>query len=158
MQGSPAGRTWLFDPAAAHATVLAHRPPGSSAVTCVVYDAVWADVVGLLRWADAGARLDPARPVPVAAGTWWRLAAGCADLLRRLPGLCAELGEPWDVRGRPGEDGRPAGERMRRATARLAGLLCSPGPVPLRRLAGEVDALGAAAVAVLVESGLSGPR
>jgi hypothetical protein len=141
------GRRWLFDPDTAHATVLAHRPPGCSPVTCVVSDAAWADVVGLLRWADAGARA----PDPLAAGTWWRLATGCAELLHRLPGLCAELGEPWDVRGVPGEEELPAGERVARATERLAGLLRSPGPVPLRRLADEVDALGAAATGALVE-------
>jgi hypothetical protein len=143
------GRRWLFDPETAHATVLAHRPPGCSAMTCVVSDVVWADVVGLLRWADAGTRA----PGPLAAGTWWRLAAGCAELLRRLPGLCAELGEPWDVRGRPGEDELPAPERVALTTARLTRLLRSPRPVPLRRLATEVDALGAAAVGALVETG-----
>lgn len=143
------GHRWLFDPATAHATVLAHRPRGCSVVACVVSDAVWADVVALLRWADAGGRA----PAALAAGTWWRLAAGCADLLRRLPGLCAELGEPFGVDGLPGEDERPARERLARATARLAGLLRSPQPVPLRRLATEVDALGAAAVGVLVADG-----
>jgi hypothetical protein len=142
------GRRWLFDPASAHATVLAHRPPGCSAVTCVVSDAVWADVVVLLRWADAGTRA----PAPLAAGTWWRLASGCAELLRWLPAMCAELGEPWDVRGRPGEDELPVDERVTRATARLAGLLRSPHPVPLRRLASEVDALGAAATGALVQT------
>ncbi|MGY1771276.1 hypothetical protein [Blastococcus sp. SYSU D00813] len=143
------GRHWLFDPTTAHATVLAHRPPDCSAVTCVVSDAVWADVVALLRWADAGGRA----PAPLAAGTWWRLAAGCADLLRRLPGLCAELGEPFGVDGLPGEDERAARERVARATRRLTALLRSPHPVPLRRLATEVDALGAAATAVLVTDG-----
>ncbi|SEO45484.1 hypothetical protein [Trujillonella endophytica] len=146
------GRTWLFDPATAHATVLAHRPAGCTAVECVVSDAVWADVVGLLRWADAGTRV----PAPLAAGTWWRLATGCAALLRRLPGLCAELDEPWAVQGLPGEDERPAAERLIRATGRLAGLLSAPAPVPLRRLASAVDALGAAAIAVLVETGCAG--
>ncbi len=143
------GRHWLFDPATAHATVLAHRKPGCSAAACVVSDAVWADVVGLLRWADAGSRA----PAGLAPGTWWRLAAGCAKLLRRLPGLCAELGEPFDVTGLLGEDERPAAERVGRATARLTALLRSGAPVPLRRLATEVDALGAAATAVLVDAG-----
>ncbi|WP_409330702.1 hypothetical protein [Trujillonella humicola] len=140
------GHPWLFDPAAAHSTVLGHRPAGSSAVAAVVSDAAWADVVALLRWADAGTRA----PAPLAAGTWWRLAAGCAALLRRLPGLCAEVGEPYGVDGLPGEDGRPAGERVARATARLTSLLRSRQPVPLRRLASEVDALGAAATGMLV--------
>ena len=140
------GRRWLFDPATAHATVLAHRPPGCSVVTCVVSDAVWADVVGLLRWADAGSRA----PASLAPGTWWRLASACAELLRRMPGMCAELGEPWAVHGVPGEEELPAGERIARATARLTGLLHSPHPVPLRQLATEVDALGAAAIGALV--------
>ncbi|WP_029431973.1 hypothetical protein [Blastococcus sp. URHD0036] len=143
------GPRWLFDPAAARASVLAHRPPGCSAVTCVVSDAVWADVVALLRWADAGTRA----PAPLAAGTWWRLASGCAELLHRLPGMCAELGEPWGVQGRPGEDELSVERRLARATARLSGLLRSPHPVPLRRLATEVDALGAAAIGALVETG-----
>jgi hypothetical protein len=143
------GRRWLFDPVTAHATVLAHRPPGCSAMACVVSDAVWADVVALLRWADAGGRA----PAGLAAGTWWRLAAGCAELLRRLPGLCAELGEPFGVAGLLGEDERPGAERVARATARLTLLLRSPDPVPLRRLATEVDALGAAAIGALVEAG-----
>ncbi len=143
------GRPWLFDPSTARATVLARRPPGCPPVACVVSDAVWADVVGLLRWADAGVRA----PAPLAAGTWWRLAAGCAALLRRLPRLCAELGEPFDVVGLPGEDEWPAAERVARATARLTRLLRSRQPVPLRHLATEVDALGAAATAVLVDLG-----
>jgi hypothetical protein len=37
------------------------------------------------------------------------------------------------------------------AADRLAALLRAPGPLPLRRLAAEVDALGGAAVAALAE-------
>jgi hypothetical protein len=141
----PTLRSSLFSPAAAHGLVLAHRPPGASAVECVVSDSVWADVVVLLRWATAVPRDDGDR-----AGADWRLAARCAALLRALPGLCGELGEGWspvvaDVPDLPGE------VRLGRVADRLAGLLAARDPVPLGVLAGEVDALGAAAVAALAE-------
>src|SRR3954468_24226029 len=84
-------RGWLFDPTTARGLVLAHRPRHHSAMHCVVSDVVWQEVVALLRWATAdtggGARLG--------SGRWWGLGRGCADLLRRLPGLSDELGEPW---------------------------------------------------------------
>src|SRR5690348_7910831 len=83
--------TWLYDPPTTHRLVLAQRPAAPTAVSAVVSDAVWGDVVSLLRWADAGHRAAG----QLATGTWWRLAASCADLLRRLPGLCDELGQPW---------------------------------------------------------------
>ena len=84
-------RRLLFDPGATRDLVLARRPLPRSAVACVVSDVVWTEVVRLLRWAAAGTQGAP----NLQSGTWWRLAAGCADLLRRLPGLSAELGEGW---------------------------------------------------------------
>jgi hypothetical protein len=141
-------RRALFDPATAHRLVLAHRPPVRSAVDCVVSDLVWGDVVRLLRWATAWtggtAALD--------SGRWWRLAASCADLLRRLPLLSDELDEPWDGAVpdvRPGEDSAIA--RISAATDRLARLLRTSEPVTLHRLAAHVDALGAAAIGALAE-------
>ncbi|MGY1602310.1 hypothetical protein [Geodermatophilus sp. SYSU D00815] len=140
-------RRTLFDPAAAHGLVLAHRPPAPSAVQGVVSDVVWGDVVRLLRWATAA-------PAPeLAAGTWWRLAAGCADFLRRYPGLSAEVGEPWDA-GPPPELAGSGADRVAAAADRLAARLRAPGPLPLHVLAAEVDALGAAAVSALAERSL----
>jgi hypothetical protein len=132
--------------------VLAHRPRDHSAVHCVVSDVVWQEVVGLLRWAAAdtggASRLDP--------GRWWRLAAGCADLLRRLPGLSDELGEPWraaDLHATAVSSGsRPSGTARVTATAgRLTRLLRSPEPLPLAALAAQIDALGAAAISALAD-------
>lgn len=140
-------RQWLFDPVGAHRVVLARRPTDCSPLTCVVSDAVWHEVVQLLRWSAAttsSAGVDEAR--------WWRLAAGCADLLRRLPALCDELGEPWDRSAPPDDAELPGTARVARATRRLAGLLRSSGPVPLRRLAGDIDALGAAAISALTQT------
>jgi hypothetical protein len=141
-------RIRLFDPQAAHSLVLARRPPSRSAVACVVSDVVWHEVVVLLRWAAAGTGGTP----DLDAGRWWRLAAGCADLLRRLPALSDELAEPWQDVG-PAEV--PAGsgrERVERVADRLWRLLRSPGPLPLAVLATEVDALGAAAISALAET------
>jgi hypothetical protein len=141
-------RSWLFDPETTSGLVLGHRPSEPSALRCVVSDVVWHDVVALLRWATAGtggaAGLD--------SGRWWRLAAGCAELLRRLPGLSDELGEPW----RPvlPVDATPEGSAVARVEAvahRLARLLRSRAPLPLRVVAAEVDALGAAAINALAE-------
>ena len=140
-------RQWLFDPADAHRIVLARRPPDPSPVTCVVSDAVWHDVVHLLRWSAAttsSAGVDAAR--------WWRLAAGCADLLRRLPTLCDELGEPWHRTAPPDDADLPGTTRVTLASGRLAALLRADGPVPLRRLAADVDALGAAAISALAQT------
>src|SRR4051812_28636200 len=128
-------RQWLYDPQDAHRLVLARRPPHPSAVTCVVSDAVWQEVVRLLRWSAAttsSAEVDAAR--------WWRLAGGCADLLRRLPALCDEVGEPWGPTAPADDPGLPGTVRVARTTRRLAGLLRAPEPVPLRYLAGEIDA------------------
>lgn len=141
---------WLFDPTTARELVLARRPGGRLVpVRCVVSDVVWGDVVRLLRWASAATHGDPA----LAAGTWWRLAASCADLLRRLPGLSDELAEPWalDVEVSLPPDLSPT-DRIEAAAGRLAALLLGHEPVPLRRLAAEVDALGAAAVSAVADT------
>ncbi len=140
-------RQELFDPARAHLLVLAHRPPIASAVHCVVSDVVWHDVVRLLRWAAADTEGAP----DLEPGRWWRLAASCADLLRRLPALSDELGEPWSPAAEPPEPGLDGAARVGLAADRLLGLLRSTGPVPLQRLAGEVDALGAAAISALAD-------
>ena len=140
-------RRWLYDPTTTHQWVLAHRPTGS-VVSVVVSDLVWDDVVRLLRWADAGTR--SRIHGDLAAGTWWRLAASCADLLRRLPGLCAELGEDWSIPAAP-DDGPTGRARVALVAARLGDRLRDGRPIPLAVLAGEVDALGAAALGALVE-------
>src|SRR4051794_1748772 len=141
-------RNSLFDPAASHDLVLARRPPVPTAVQGVVSDVVWSEVVGLLRWATA----DTGGSTALQPGTWWRLAVGCADFLRRSPGLSAEIDEPWDVdspREPPaGDDGA---DRIAAVAERLAALLRSAEPPPLRVLAAEVDALGAAAITALAE-------
>jgi hypothetical protein len=144
-------RTWLYDPSATRDLVLAHRSATTSVVSVVVSDLVWGDVVRLLRWADAGLRGDG----HVESGTWWRLAASCADLLRRLPGLAAELGEPWHLPPAPDDD-RPSGrEQVAHVAERLAARLASGRPLLLATLAAEVDALGAAAIGALAEGWVS---
>ncbi|MCW2705596.1 MAG: hypothetical protein JWQ37_3591 [Blastococcus sp.] len=140
-------RQRLFDPEGAHGLVLARRPPGCSAVTCVVSDVVWHEVVHLLRWSAA-----TPGSAGVDAGRWWRLAAGCADLLRRLPALCDEVGEPWGFTAPADDPELPGTTRVALVTGRLAALLRARNPVPLRRLAGEVDALGAASISALAQS------
>ncbi|HZB18578.1 MAG TPA: hypothetical protein VE463_01970 [Blastococcus sp.] len=141
-------RRWLFDPPTAHRLVLARRPVPWSAVTGVVSDVVWTDVVRLLRWAtaDAGGRTE------LAAGRWWRLAAACADLHRRLPALVDEVDEPWQGDDPAAEAETLDGEtRVARAAARLTALLLSDRPVPLQTVAAEIDALGAAAISAFAE-------
>ena len=91
-------------------------------MSVVVSDVVWADVVGLLRWADAGTR----GAGQLESGTWWRLAAGCADLLRRLPGLSAEIGEPWSIPPATDGDGPTGRARVAVVADRLAWALRSP--------------------------------
>jgi hypothetical protein len=140
-------RLWLFDPTTTRRLVLAHRPAEPSAMTCVVSDLVWQDVVRLLRWASA----DTGRAAKLEAGRWWRLAAGCADLLRRLPALSDELSEPWRPSSPPVDYDGPAAARVQAAVARLTRLLRAPDPLPLRALAFEIDALGAAAIGTLAE-------
>jgi hypothetical protein len=141
-------RTRLFDPQAAHGLVLARRPPSRSAVACVVSDVVWHDVVVLLRWAAAGTHGAP----ELEAGRMWRLATGCADLLRRLPGLSDELEEPWQPVD-AAADAVPAGAGgVEQVALRLERLLRSPAPLPLAVLAVEIDALGAAAIGALADS------
>ena len=140
-------RQRLFDPKGAHRLVLARRPPESSVVTAVVSDVVWQEVVSLLRWSAA-----TTGSADVDAGRWWRLAAGCADLLRRLPALCDELGEPWDRTAPPDDADLPGTTRVALATGRLAALLRAEGPVALCRLAEDVDALGAAAISSLAQT------
>ncbi len=139
-------RHWLYDPATTQRLVLGHRPAGS-VVSVVVSDVVWGDVVRLLRWADAGIRTDG----DLAVGTWWRLAASCADLLRRLPGLCAELGEAWSIPATSDDDATGGRVRVALVAARLGVELRDGRPLALAALAGEVDALGAAAISALVE-------
>lgn len=144
-------RRRLFDPTTAHRLVLARRPFPRSAVADVVSDVVWHDVVRLLRWATAGT----GGLNELESGRWWRLAAGCADLLRRLPGLSDELDEDWQP-DPPTEAGQvaddPRGEaRVLRIAERLAALLRTGEPVSLQRLAVEVDELGAAAIGALAE-------
>jgi hypothetical protein len=140
---------WLYDPAVGGVLVRAHRPASSGAMTCVVSDVVWTDVLQLLRWADAALRAGP----DLLPGTAWRTAAAAAALLRRMPGLCAELGVDWPGPARdPERAGIPARERVRAAAARLSARLRATGRVTsLPDLAGDVDALGAAATALLAE-------
>src|SRR3954447_5399889 len=126
-------RRWLYDPQDAHRFVLGRRPPDPDVVACVVSDAVWHQVIHLRRWSAA-----TTSSASVDAGRWWRLAAGCADLLRRLPGLCDELGDPWGPRAPADEAGLPGTVRVAFSTIRLARLLRTAEPVPLRELAGEV--------------------
>jgi hypothetical protein len=142
-------RTWLFDPSTAHRIVLARRPVPRSAVSGVVSDVVWTDVVRLLRWAtaDAGGRTE------LETGRLWRLAAACADLHRRLPALVDEAGEPWsgDDAVPPELDELDAEARLGRVAGRLTALLLSDEPVPLQLVAAEIDALGSAALSAFAE-------
>jgi hypothetical protein len=141
-------RRRLFDPGTAHGLVLARRPPSHSAVADVVSDVVWNEVVVLLRWAAAGTGGDP----EIEAGRWWRLAAGCADLLRRLPGLMDELDEPWHTTEPVDSPETTGAARVEQVCRRLWLLLRSPSPPSLAVLAAEIDALGAAAVGALAEA------
>ncbi len=146
-------RRRLFDPTTAHRLVLARRPATRSAVPCVVSDVVWHDVVRLLRWATA----DTGGRTGLDSGRWWQLAACCADLLRRLPGLSDELGEPWQ-RGLPDDEGQEsdgdAADRVERIAEGLTDLLRSGDPVALADLAVRIDALGAAAISALAEQSM----
>ncbi len=148
---------WLYDPAGVDQLVRARRPvvPSRSVVGDVVSDVVWSSVVPLLRWSDA-ALVGPPAVLEHAA---WQVAAGAAELLRRLPGLSDELGEPL-VPQAPAVDGiQQPGARLVAATEVLAGWLRGPEVVTLQQVADRVDRLGAAAVALLAAradwSGLS---
>src|SRR4051812_45384895 len=122
-------RASLFDPTASHDLVLARRPPVPTAVQGVVSDVVWGEVVRLLRWAAADTGGSPG----LQTGTWWRLAAGCAEFLRRYPGLSAEIEEPWDVVALPNPPATAAGAaRVAAAAPRLAALLRPARPPPPR--------------------------
>lgn len=139
---------WLYDPAGSAAVVRAHRPAGGGAATCVVSDALWGDVLSLVRWAYAALT----GPAGLRAGTAWRTAAASAALLHRLPALCDELGECWVVPAVEPSTGGPAAARLRRSTDRLAVRLRTSGDrTPLCVLAAEVDEVGAAAVALLAK-------
>src|SRR4051794_18129472 len=141
-------RASLFDPTASHDLVLARRPHVPTAVQGVVSDVVWGEVVRLLRWAAADTGGSPG----LQTGTWWRLAAGCAEFLRRDPGLSAEIDEPWDDVALPDPPATAAGAaRVAAAAGLLAERLRSAEPLPLRVLAADVDALGAAAIGALTE-------
>jgi hypothetical protein len=125
-------------------------------VTCVVSDVVWHEVIHLLRWSAA-----TTGSAGVDAGRWWRLAGGCADLLGRLPSLCDEVGEPWGLAAPADDPELPGTTRVALTSDRLVALLSTRDPVPLRWLAGEVDALGAAAISALAQTSswaLPGPR
>jgi hypothetical protein len=140
-------RQWLFDPVDTRRLVLARRPAGCSVVTAVVSDVVWQEVVRLLRWALAGTDSAPG----LDAGRWWRLAAACAGLLREMPALCDELGEPWSPDGAHDDPGVTGTARVELVAGRLALLLRSQATTTLRQVAAEVDALGAAAVSALTQ-------
>jgi hypothetical protein len=150
-------RPWLYDPLLGGVLVRGHRPPAAGAASSVVSDVVWSQVLGVLRWAEATLTCR----VELAGGSAWRTAAASAALLRTLPGLCSEVGVAWaGAVGEPGAAPMAARERLRTAADRLALRLCSPDgrddrpvvlAVVLRELAGEVDEVGAAAIAVLAE-------
>ncbi|WP_299952629.1 hypothetical protein [uncultured Modestobacter sp.] len=146
-------RPWLYDPSAGDLLVRAHRPPSAGAAADVVSDAVWRDVLRLVRWAAATLDCAPG----LLAGTAWRTAATSAALLRRLPGLCVAAGLAWPgVPVGPGDADDSGRARLRTATDRLAALLGSPDaelgdPVLLAAVAADVDAVGAAAIALLAE-------
>ena len=143
----PRPQTWLYDPVRSAQAVRAHRPSAGGAATCVVSDVLWGDVLSLVRWARAtSVCADDLR-----AGAAWRTAAAAAALLRRLPSLCDELGEPWTVPDARTTTG-PARRGLQRSAERLADRLATPADrTPVRELAADVDELGAAAVAVLVQ-------
>lgn len=144
---TPVPDSWLYDPMSSGEVVRAHRPAGGGAATCVVSDVFWGDVLSLVRWARA--TLDC--PADVRPGVAWRTAAAAAALLRRLPSLCDELGEPWSAGGSGSRAAGPARQALQRSTDRLVDRLRTPGDrTPVHELAADVDALGAAAVAVLV--------
>ena len=146
-------RPWLYDPAVGGLLVRAHRPPAAGAVGSLVSDALWSDVLALVRWAEATLGCGTG----LVAGTAWRTAAASAGLLRRLPGLCGELGLAWPGASVPApEVDGGARERLRAAVDRLAGHLWSSveglgDRDLLGAVAADVDEVGAAAIALLAE-------
>ncbi|TWH74544.1 hypothetical protein JD78_03085 [Modestobacter roseus] len=101
----------------------------------------------LLRWAEATGTCRP----ELVSGAAWRTAAASARLLARLPGLVGELGVGYSVEVPPEGDG-PAARRLQQAADRLAvRLRTTAGVEALPALAGEVDAVGAAAVALVAQ-------
>jgi hypothetical protein len=121
----------------------------------VISDVVWQDVIGLLRWATASTGRTP----DLEPGRWWRLAAACADLLRRLPTFGDEIGEPWRPAAPAAEPAPDGAARVAAATDRLLALVRSAEPLPLARLAVAIDALGATAVSALaLETSWAHPR
>lgn len=152
-------RGTLFDPSATDALVLARRPETGSVVMDVVSDLVWQEVVRLLRWESVTARAG----TPVPPGIYWRLAAGCAHLLRLLPGLSPKMDEPWQPAASTDVASQIRGaERIQQVAGRLAALLRTSGTVLLSRLSADVDDLGSAASQAIADGweatlGGSGP-
>jgi hypothetical protein len=62
----------LYDPRSSRALVRAHRPHAGGAASDVVSDAVWSDVLGLVRWAQATLCCS-GEMVPGVAWLWSRL-------------------------------------------------------------------------------------
>ncbi|HEV7725920.1 MAG TPA: hypothetical protein VGO74_03230 [Modestobacter sp.] len=139
----------LYDPRSSRALVRAHRPHAGGAASDVVSDAVWSDVLGLVRWAQATLCCSG----EMAPGVAWRTAAASAVLLRRWPAFCDERGECWPVPlDLPVPGGTTPRERLRAAADRLWSRLRTPEEeVPLGVLAVDVDAVGAAAVGLVAE-------
>jgi hypothetical protein len=152
MSGTGPRRPWLYDPSLGGVLVRAHRSPVAGAAGSVVSDAVWTDVLGVLRWAEATLSCPP----ELVGGTAWRTAVTSAALLRRLPGLCAEAGVAWPGPAAVAVSAVRAADRLRTAADRLAQRLCSPeegvaGPLrcAVADLARDVDEIGAAAIGVV---------
>jgi hypothetical protein len=138
----------LYDPHTGGALVRAHRPIGGGAASDVVSDAVWSDVLGLLRWARATLRCSG----DLLPGVAWRTAAASAALLRRMPAYCDERGECWSLELATPVAVGTVRDRLHCAAAVLWARLRAPQEdLPLCVLAVEVDAVGAAAVGLLAE-------
>ena len=86
---APVPDSWLYDPLRSAEAVRAHRPSGSGAATCVVSDALWGDVLSLVRWAQATS----ACPADLRAGAAWRTATrGDRAPVRELAAEVGTLG------------------------------------------------------------------
>ena len=153
MSGTGPRRPWLYDPSLGGLLVRAHRPPSAGAAGSVVSDTVWGEVLMVVRWSQAtlGCRPD------LLPGTAWRTASASATLLRRLPGLCGELGVAWPgVPGSVAVPDRSGRQRLAAAADRLAVRLCSAeevldDPALLAAVAADVDEVGAASIALLAD-------